>query len=208
MYMLARFGRVVELLAAGFIGAIFASFIAIAWTGPASSPPNSNVAAPINVGTVDQVKNSGLSVNALAVFGNTLLSGASRYLNFGTIPGDEGYGIRDNAGTMEFKDAAGDWAGISGGAETDPQVGALTNGRWCTTDGTTVNCTSTAPSGGISAATTASCNGGFTGCTVSCPSSYYRTGCVQAGNNTTNPDPYGSNGCTVNTGGVIIFCAR
>lgn len=30
-------------------------------------------------------------------------------------------------------------------AETDPQVGILTNGRWCTTNGSAVNCTSTAP---------------------------------------------------------------
>ena len=36
----------------------------------------------------------------------------------------------------------------SGGAEDDPQVGTLTAGQWCTTDGTQVNCTSNAPSGG------------------------------------------------------------
>ena len=33
-------------------------------------------------------------------------------------------------------------------SETDPQVGTLTNGRWCTSDGAKVNCTSTAPTGG------------------------------------------------------------
>jgi hypothetical protein len=31
--------------------------------------------------------------------------------------------------------------------ETDPQVGTLTNGRWCTTDGTSINCTENTPSG-------------------------------------------------------------
>ncbi|MBI5099411.1 MAG: hypothetical protein HZB30_09270 [Nitrospirae bacterium] len=30
-------------------------------------------------------------------------------------------------------------------SETDPQVGTLTNGKWCTSDGTAVNCTSNAP---------------------------------------------------------------
>jgi len=35
----------------------------------------------------------------------------------------------------------------SGGAETDPQVGTLTSGKWCTTDGSAVNCTSDPPSG-------------------------------------------------------------
>jgi len=32
-----------------------------------------------------------------------------------------------------------------GGTETDPQVGTLKNGKWCTSNGTTVNCTSNAP---------------------------------------------------------------
>ncbi len=49
--------------------------LAYAWTGPSAAPPNSNVSAPINVGTVDQVKNAGLAVNALAVFGGTSVTG-------------------------------------------------------------------------------------------------------------------------------------
>ncbi len=51
-----------------------------AWTGPTQAPPNGNVSAPVNVGTTNQVKNASLSVNGLAVFGNSLLSGTSRYL--------------------------------------------------------------------------------------------------------------------------------
>lgn len=62
-------------LIGGIIGTIFASTLVIAWTGPTSAPPNGNVAAPINVGTTAQVKNGGLSVNTLAVFGNGTLSG-------------------------------------------------------------------------------------------------------------------------------------
>ncbi len=89
---------------------------AYAWTGPSAAPPNSNVSAPINVGTVDQVKNAGLSLNALAVFGNTILSGSSRYLNFGTTAGSGGYGIRDNAGTMQFKNSAGSWTAFGSGS--------------------------------------------------------------------------------------------
>jgi hypothetical protein len=34
---------------------------------------------------------------------------ASGYLNFNTTLGSTGYGIRDNAGVMEFKDNAGSW---------------------------------------------------------------------------------------------------
>ena len=33
------------------------------------------------------------------------------------------------------------------GAETDPQVGTLTNTKWCTTDGTDIDCTTDAPAG-------------------------------------------------------------
>jgi len=72
------------------VGAIFTSMIAIAWTGPSQTAPNGNVSAPINTGAVDQVKNAGLSVNSLAVFGNSILSGVSRYLNFGTTAGSGG----------------------------------------------------------------------------------------------------------------------
>ena len=74
-------------------------------------------AAPINVGNVDQVKNAGLGVNALAVFGNSLLggsTGSNAYLNFGATSGTNGYGIRDNAGAMEFKNS-GDTSGTKNG---------------------------------------------------------------------------------------------
>ena len=43
-------------------------------------------------------------------------------------------------------------------SESDPQVGTLTNGKWCTTDGSTVNCTSDAPSGGWSSCATIESN--------------------------------------------------
>jgi hypothetical protein len=89
--------------------------IASAWTGPTQSPPNGNVAAPINVGTTDQVKNGGLGVNSLAVFGNSLFggsTGSNAYLNFGATGGTNGYGIRDNAGLLEFKNSGGSWESI------------------------------------------------------------------------------------------------
>ncbi|MDZ4226934.1 MAG: hypothetical protein U1D26_00480, partial [Patescibacteria group bacterium] len=68
------------------------AFSVSAWTGPTASPPNGNVPAPVNVGTTDQVKNASLGLNGLAVFGNAILSGLSRYLNFGSTAGSSGYG--------------------------------------------------------------------------------------------------------------------
>lgn len=54
---------------------MFSSFIVLAWTGPTQAAPAGNVAAPVNVGPSDQVKNAGLSLNALTVFGNGVLTG-------------------------------------------------------------------------------------------------------------------------------------
>lgn len=94
------------------IGAVFSSAVAFAWTGPTQTAPNGNVSAPLNIGTTDQIKNGPLGVNSLAVFGNAIISTVSGYLNFSTTAGASGYGIRDNAGAMEFKDEGGVWAGI------------------------------------------------------------------------------------------------
>lgn len=200
------------------MGAAFFSTIVFAWTDPTGTPPNNNVSAPINVGSTDQVKNAGLSVNALAVFGNSILSGTSRYLNFGTLVGTTGYGFRDNAGTMEFKHSGGAWTSLS--TETDPQVGTLTNGQWCTTDGTSINCTSAAPAGGVSAVTTAQCSTNtWTGqmyiCSVNGPAGYFRTGCSISAqlfgftNQQPNPGgatPSGANGCYCNNSANGATC--
>jgi len=45
----------------------------MAWTGPTSTPPDGNTPTPINIGTTDQVKNGGLGINALSVFGTGYL---------------------------------------------------------------------------------------------------------------------------------------
>ena len=50
--------------------ALLAASALSAWTGPTATAPGGNVAAPINVGTTDQVKDAGISVNALATFGS------------------------------------------------------------------------------------------------------------------------------------------
>ncbi|MAZ29913.1 hypothetical protein CL655_01385 [bacterium] len=52
-------------------------YLGATWTEPGSNPPNDNAEAPINTGATDQVKNAGLSVDALAVFGDTLVTGTT-----------------------------------------------------------------------------------------------------------------------------------
>ena len=101
------------------LGAVLVGVVAVlavvveasAWSGPTANPPSGNVAAPINVGSASQTKNGSLGVNGLAVFGNSLLQ-ASSYLNWGAVAGVNGYGIRDNAGTLEFKNSGGSWASL------------------------------------------------------------------------------------------------
>ena len=102
---------------------LFSALTAAAWTGPSSSPPNNNVSAPLNVGTLSQVKNGNIGVNGLAVYGNSLLDwnvnggGTLTYLNFSDLTSNpltqsSGYGIRDNAGTLEFKNSGGSWQSL------------------------------------------------------------------------------------------------
>lgn len=41
---------------------------------------------------------------------NILIRGINKYINFGTLSGTSGYGIRDNNGTIECKDSGGSWS--------------------------------------------------------------------------------------------------
>lgn len=52
---------------------------------------------------------------------DVLINGSNKYLNFNAVVGSSGYGIRDNAGVMEFKDSGGAWAsfGTGGGGYTN-----------------------------------------------------------------------------------------
>ena len=50
----------------------------------------------------------------LDVAGNIGLN-ASSYINFGDTDGSTGYGLRDNAGTIEYKNSAGSWTAFGGG---------------------------------------------------------------------------------------------
>src|ERR1700722_5674236 len=108
--------RIRLLLALTLLGSLFAFAFASAWTGPTAAAPGNNAAAPINVGSANQVKNANLGLNGLVVFGNTELygsgSGGNAYPNFGTTPGPPRYGIFDNGGTLNFKNSGGSWQSL------------------------------------------------------------------------------------------------
>ena len=67
----------------------------------------------------------------LSVTGDTLLGGLNRYLNFGTDTNESGYGIRDNSGTLEYKNSGGGWeemGSFSSDANYNTLVGTGTGG--------------------------------------------------------------------------------
>lgn len=64
-----------------------------------------------------------------------LLAGTSRYINFNSTVGSSGYGFRDNAGTMEFKNSAGSWTAFGSGGGIGGSTGATDN-RLLRADGT------------------------------------------------------------------------
>lgn len=73
-------------------------------------------------------------------------------------------------GSTAWGDLTGVPAGFADGtdegitAESDPQVGTLTNTKWCATDGTTIDCTQDAPGGGAPSCTIRSASGNTANC--------------------------------------------
>ena len=62
------FQKLFLLLGSAFL-AVFVAGVLHAWTGPTAVAPAEAIPLPITTLAVDQIKNAGLSVNALAVFG-------------------------------------------------------------------------------------------------------------------------------------------
>src|SRR3990167_6079157 len=58
------------LLTIAFTFALSINYIFAAWTGPIQAPPGGNAPTPVHIGTTNQVKDGGLGLNALSVFGN------------------------------------------------------------------------------------------------------------------------------------------
>lgn len=65
-------------------------------------------------GYIEMIKPGGYDV---------LINGSDRYLNWNTISGETGYGIRDNAGTMQFKNSGGAWTSFGAGGGGAVEIG-------------------------------------------------------------------------------------
>lgn len=67
-----------------------------------------------------QTGTGGTYIQTIAPDGyDLLINGTGKYLNFNTTVGSSGYGFRDNAGTMEFKNSGGSWVAFGGGGSSD-----------------------------------------------------------------------------------------
>ncbi len=56
-----------------------------AWTVPPSNPPSGNIAAPLNTGTTEQIKDGVLGVSGLGVFGAPLFKVAHQPYSLMTL---------------------------------------------------------------------------------------------------------------------------
>lgn len=70
----------------------------------------------------DSVGTSYIKTNEISGY-NVLINGSNKYLNFGSVSGTNGYGIRDNNGTIEIKSSGGAWSSMSAGLGTVTKVG-------------------------------------------------------------------------------------
>ncbi len=75
--LLKNFTESIKITAIALVLTLGATYAYAAWTGPTSAPPNGNTPAPVNVGTTNQIKNGGLGVNSLAVYGDSVVTGNS-----------------------------------------------------------------------------------------------------------------------------------
>ena len=74
---------------------------------------------------------------SLLVKGNVVVSG-SGYVNFGIAESTSGYGIRDNGGTLQFKNSGGSWSAFGSSAGAVSSYTNTGNDRIITSAGTTV----------------------------------------------------------------------
>jgi alpha-tubulin suppressor-like RCC1 family protein len=103
----------------GTVAAVAANAIAQPTLAASSSTTYTN-AANLYVANAPTAGTNVTLTNAWALYmaaGNmytagNILQAASAYHNFGTTVGSSGYGIRDNAGTMEFKNSGGGWTAL------------------------------------------------------------------------------------------------
>jgi len=97
--------------------ALSVNYLFAAWVGPTQAPPGGNTSTPIHVGSTNQVKDGGLSVNALSVFGGGWFQGG---LDVGGKIKVGNDAVAPDAGTIRWTGTdfegymGGDWVSLTG----------------------------------------------------------------------------------------------
>lgn len=93
-----------------------------------------------------------VDTNSTNYFGGAVRLAASNYLNWGATAGTSGYGFRDNAGALEYKNSGGSWTALNAGAATNFAAGTVSApGLYVTGDSNTGLYQATADSVSITA---------------------------------------------------------
>ena len=112
------------------IGSVSLSYAA--WTAPTATPPNYNVAAPINVSSMTQDKAGVLTLGGLGVFGSTIITPTAGY----TLPASLLLGVNGKVGAKQYCDERGNNClsimGGGGGSASTSVNSSGTSKAWVT----------------------------------------------------------------------------
>lgn len=93
-----------------------------------------------------------VDTNSSNYFAGAVRLAASNYLNWGATAGTSGYGFRDNAGAIEYKNSGGSWTALNAGTATNFAAGTVSApGLYVTGDSNTGLYQATADSVSITA---------------------------------------------------------
>ncbi|NTV44279.1 MAG: hypothetical protein HGA67_01110, partial [Candidatus Yonathbacteria bacterium] len=89
---------------------------------------DSSTSGGSDMGWIDNVSiQTTTPATAIYASGSALFD-ASAYINWGGTGGAGGYGFRDNGGTLQFKNSAGDWASLGSSLSIGNTITSVTNG--------------------------------------------------------------------------------
>jgi len=132
----------------------------------------------------------------LIAFGILMIVGVGVYASLGTTP-NPGHPVSELQSCSDgevLQMVSGAWACVTPSfSETDPKVGEVTNGKWCTGDGSAVQCNQDAPSGGDSTGAHVT----FTS-VVTSPSTSCQEMCSNGGHGNCAAAFHGDSGATAN----------
>jgi len=107
------------ILTAVLVTALGVNYLFAAWAGPTQAPTGGNTSTPVHIGSTDQVKDGGLSLDGLSVFGG------------GYFQGSVGVGVVTPTEALEVDGGAKISEGLQIGNSTNVNAGTI---RWTGTD--------------------------------------------------------------------------